>query len=489
MNQGRPAYLEKQLGKRSRRESWKLIHRSVFGQDDPHATDRVLAKTEGKGRMEVYSVYPGIDVSYTAFLSAEATFHHAASPAIVELFYCHSGRVGWNMREGTAVYLGAGDLTVHSAACCADSAMMFPLGYAEGIAISIRLASALRTMNPPSCGEVGREREKIGKASLCCGKPVILSSCPDLERIFAPLYAASPARRSLYLPLKIQELLLFLLDFQPEQNALAQYCSQQTEQIKRVHQQLTDHLDQRFTIGSALQAVSDEYRHAQESVQGGLWSANRHIHEGIPHSSGHEAAQGNRRPHRRDRISGRVWYAREVFPKHSRTLRRCCPRPIGKRTFPPTGLPRPGPRDWLMGQQGPVSERRGQVAGHRPRFLLPPFFPGMVLPARRSPPARPAVFCHCRGAVSLETAPQAADKVRGAGGSGPWPGVWGRAPKPYAAAFLAETLRAPERRKKRGSVSPKSGVFQLVWGCFSRNSPLFRALRLCPGPDFDLLRG
>ena len=85
MNQGRPAYLEKQLQKIPAGEL-EVIHRSVFGQDHPHVTDRVLAKTEGKGRMEVYSVYPGIDVSYTAFLSAEATFHHAASPDILELF-------------------------------------------------------------------------------------------------------------------------------------------------------------------------------------------------------------------------------------------------------------------------------------------------------------------------------------------------------------------------------------------------------------------
>ena len=177
MNQGRPAYLEKQLQKIPAGEL-EVIHRSVFGQDHPHVTDRVLAKTEGKGRMEVYSVYPGIDVSYTAFLSVEATFHHAASPAIVELFYCHSGRVGWNMRKGTAVYLGAGDLTVHSAACCADSAMMFPLGYAEGIAISIRLAS-LSDNESAILREVGREREKI-QSVFCCGKPVILSSCPDL---------------------------------------------------------------------------------------------------------------------------------------------------------------------------------------------------------------------------------------------------------------------------------------------------------------------
>ena len=65
MNQGRPAYLEKQLQKIPAGEL-EVIHRSVFGQDHPHVTDRVLAKTEGKGRMEVYSVYPGIDVSYIA---------------------------------------------------------------------------------------------------------------------------------------------------------------------------------------------------------------------------------------------------------------------------------------------------------------------------------------------------------------------------------------------------------------------------------------
>ena len=53
MNQGRPAYLEKQLQKIPAGEL-EVIHRSVFGQDHPHVTDRVLAKTEGKGRMEVY---------------------------------------------------------------------------------------------------------------------------------------------------------------------------------------------------------------------------------------------------------------------------------------------------------------------------------------------------------------------------------------------------------------------------------------------------
>lgn len=41
------------------------------------------------------------------------------------------------MKGETEIYLGAGDMTAHSSTCCADSAMMFPLGYAEGISFSV----------------------------------------------------------------------------------------------------------------------------------------------------------------------------------------------------------------------------------------------------------------------------------------------------------------------------------------------------------------
>ena len=360
------------------------------------------------------------------------------SPDILELFYCHSGRVGWNMREGTAVYLGAGDLTVHSAACCADSAMMFPLGYAEGIAISIRLAS-LSDNESAILREVGREREKI-QSVFCCGKPVILSSCPDLERIFAPLYAASPARRSLYLPLKIQELLLFLLDFQPEQNALTQYCSQQMEQIKRVHQQLTEHLDQRFTI----EALSKQYLMNTATLKKVFKAV-----YGLPiatYMKEYRIRQAMKLLRETDapiaEIASQVGYGTQgSFPKHSRTLRRCCPRPIGKRTFPPTGLPRPGPRDWLMGQQGPVSERRGQEAGHRPRFLLPPFFPGWFSRPMIPLPARPAVFCIAKGCFSRNSPSELLTSGMGQGII-PLPGFRAEPQIAYAAAFLASVASA-----------------------------------------------
>ena len=91
MNQGRPAYLEKQLQKIPAGEL-EVIHRSVFGQAHPDVTDRVLAKTEGKGRMEVYSVYPGIDVSYKPFIMRLLPTFWSCSTAIADAWAGICGR-------------------------------------------------------------------------------------------------------------------------------------------------------------------------------------------------------------------------------------------------------------------------------------------------------------------------------------------------------------------------------------------------------------
>ena len=91
--------------------------------------EQFRAVTAGKGVMEAYETFPGIEVSFNVFLASEIKFQHDASDSVLEIYYCRSGRVGWNMQDGTAVYLGTGDVTAHSMACCADSAMMFPLGY------------------------------------------------------------------------------------------------------------------------------------------------------------------------------------------------------------------------------------------------------------------------------------------------------------------------------------------------------------------------
>ena len=230
-----------------------LTHHSAAGQKHMLLTGPFSAQTSGKGRLTSYDVFPGIDVSCAVFSAPEVRFHHASSPTILELFFCRSGRVGWNMQGGMAIYLGAGDLAVHSAACCADSAMMFPLGYAAGISVSVDL-HRLAADCPAALRQAGFDAPAM-QAALCSGNPAAVPACPALEHIFAPLYAAPDARRRAYLQLKVQELLLYLMDFRPGAQSLTPYHAEQTELIKRIHHQLTTHLSQRFTI----EALSRQY--------------------------------------------------------------------------------------------------------------------------------------------------------------------------------------------------------------------------------------
>lgn len=223
-----------------------LVHPANPTQNSTLPAGHLQARINGKGKRETYTVFPGIEVSFDAVLASTVNVHHALTPSVLEAFYCHSGRVGWNMQGGTAVYLGTGDMTVHSAACCAESAMMFPLRYAEGISISMDL-ERLASDCPAVLRKAGIDLQKL-QTTFCAGGPVIIPACPALEWLFEPLYTVPLGRRLSWLQLKVQELLLYLNDFQPDASTLTPYGSQQTDLIKEIHQLLTGHLDQRFTI-------------------------------------------------------------------------------------------------------------------------------------------------------------------------------------------------------------------------------------------------
>ncbi len=208
--------------------------------------NQLHAMTPGKGRLGTHHVFPGIEASFLAFLGPEIRFWHAAADTILEIYYCRSGRVGWNMHGGTAIYLGAGDVTVHNMACCADSSMMFPLGYSEGLSISVDLKK-LPAVCPEILHEANVQAEHL-RERFCCGKPYAIPACAELDHIFTPLFSADAFLRLPLLKLKALELLIYLNSLEPEQKEQTQYFSQQTELVKEVHQQLTEHLARRFTI-------------------------------------------------------------------------------------------------------------------------------------------------------------------------------------------------------------------------------------------------
>lgn len=224
-------------------EHLRVVHHP---KETPLITGPLHVQTKGKGRVEIYEVLPGAQAAYNTFVAADASFRHPSSPSIMEVFYCHSGRVGWNMHSNISVYLGAGDMTVHSTVCCAESAMMFPLGYAEGISFSLDLET-LAHHCPAALQQAKLDFPYLQKV-FCGAKPVAVPACAELSAIFEPLYAVEPALRLPYLQLKVQELLLYLNHVPRNQRELTQYFSQQTELIKEIHALITEHLDHRFTI-------------------------------------------------------------------------------------------------------------------------------------------------------------------------------------------------------------------------------------------------
>lgn len=47
---------------------------------------------------------------------------------MLEINYCHSGRIGWQLTNGNFVYLGPGDFSLHTMKTCVSSVMTLPNG-------------------------------------------------------------------------------------------------------------------------------------------------------------------------------------------------------------------------------------------------------------------------------------------------------------------------------------------------------------------------
>ena len=81
-------------------------------------TGTFQGETDGRGRMESARSFRGGGVlqhgpGHLCRLPAEA------ARSTLEINHCRLGRVGWDLRDGMSVYLGEGDLSLHSADCCA----------------------------------------------------------------------------------------------------------------------------------------------------------------------------------------------------------------------------------------------------------------------------------------------------------------------------------------------------------------------------------
>ena len=108
--------------------------------NDGYCTIYKMDCADGLGLMTVYQVFPGIQLIYNDFEATEYEWESILDKDILEINHCREGREGSRLLSGSCLYLGEGDLSIHTMDNCA-SEMSFPLKHYRGISVVINLTT------------------------------------------------------------------------------------------------------------------------------------------------------------------------------------------------------------------------------------------------------------------------------------------------------------------------------------------------------------
>ncbi len=208
----------------------------------------LLSNADKKNSMQTVALAPGMELSYYTMYDEHLSIHHQPLPHILEINYCHAGRIGWKMANGASVYLGPGDFSIHTMEVCARSELSLPNQYYDGLTLCIDLD--LLTSQPPA---LLKDTGISGKMLLqkYCSRTTFSSFAGNEETaaIFGGFYGQPKALAASYQKVKALELLLYLAKTEPaDVQKLSEYQSEQVALIRQIHEQLLSNLDKRITI-------------------------------------------------------------------------------------------------------------------------------------------------------------------------------------------------------------------------------------------------
>ena len=205
--------------------------------------------------IEITEIYPGIALAFLTLKTDTFPAAHEDLGHVLQINYCRRGRIGWNMGNNSALYLGPGDFSLHTMDTCVSSAISLPAGSYEGLIIFTDLD--MLTNHPPDIlsgtGITGEFlRDKFCRDSSFTS----LAGDEQTERIFTAFYGQPEQFGLPWQRIKVLELLLLLAGLKVSaKNRLTEYQSEQIETIRNIHELLVTHLEQRFTI----EALSKQY--------------------------------------------------------------------------------------------------------------------------------------------------------------------------------------------------------------------------------------
>ncbi len=198
--------------------------------------------------MQTFTLAPGIELSYYTTYEEHLSLHHQPLSHVMEINYCHSGRVGWNMKNGCSVYLGPGDYSIHTMDVCADSRLSLPNNYYDGLTLCIDL-NLLTNQPPELLKDTGITGDLLLKKYCQKDRFSSFAGNEETKAIFDGFYNQPENLAFSYQKLKTVELLLYLAKAEPTtENHLGEYQADQVALIRQIHEQLLSNLDRRITI-------------------------------------------------------------------------------------------------------------------------------------------------------------------------------------------------------------------------------------------------
>lgn len=204
----------------------------------------------GRNSITAYDIFKGIKLSFVSLESENFSFHHPALGHILEINYCKSGRIGWQMENGNSIYLGQSDFSLHTMDSCAHSQISLPNGDYKGLTIFIDLQELSENLSDLLSGTGITGKLLLDKF---CKNGVFtsLAGNEQTESIFSTFFNLPENLQFPYWKLKTLELLLYLLRLETDSSrCLTEYQAAQIEIIRSIHEQLVGNLNQRFTIES-----------------------------------------------------------------------------------------------------------------------------------------------------------------------------------------------------------------------------------------------
>lgn len=203
-----------------------------------------------KGSLTTFDIYKGIKLSFISLQSEDFSFHHPAFDNILEINYCKSGRIGWQMENGNSIYLGRSDFSLHTMNSCADSRISLPNGDYEGLILFIDLKELSENLSELLAG-TGITGKLLSDKFCKNGTLTSFAGNEQTESIFSAFFNLPENFQLPYWKLKTLELLLYLFRLETDtSHHLTEYQAEQVKIIRSIHEQLVGNLNERFTVES-----------------------------------------------------------------------------------------------------------------------------------------------------------------------------------------------------------------------------------------------